>query len=334
MGGKALNKYGIYTERKSTEEFYIIGQKISSIIEDNYPVNCSIVKCYHNKENHGDLDLLIRFEKDIRINWRELIINRFNPKAINSNGNVYSFDYDNFQIDLIPISDNNWEIANVYYSYDPLGNIMGKTFHKFGLSYGWDGLYYKYRNFNGVNSQNILISKNPRKIFEFAGYNYDKYLKGFDDLKQIIEFAIDTKYFNSEIFQMENLKAIDKKRNRKRGSYHLFLKYLKDNNINIKYDFIKDKNSYLPLINQYFPEVNLMNELNKLEKENTRNKILSQKFNGNLIMSWIPNLQGKELGKIIGNFKNVLGDEYEEFILNSSYDTIYNKFMKIYNDEE
>ena len=29
---------------------------------------------------------------------------------------------------------------------DPLGNIMGKTFHKFGMSYGWEGLFYKYRN--------------------------------------------------------------------------------------------------------------------------------------------------------------------------------------------
>lgn len=333
MGGKALNKYGVHTDRKNTKEFNELGNIIRERIELYYPVNCSIVKCYHNKTDHGDLDLLIKFDNGININWKDAIEKHFAPKAINANGNVYSFDFKNFQIDIIPVNESKWEIANVYYSYDPLGNIMGKTFHKFGLSYGWEGLFYKFRNFNGRNSKNILISNNPEKIFEFGGFNYNRYLQGFDDLEDIFKFVIDSKYFDTEIFQMNNLKSIDKKRNRKRGSYHIFLKYLKDNMINITYPFDKNKDSYLPMINKYFPESKIFDEIKLLEKIDSRNKFISQKFNGDIVMSWIPDLKGKELGQAIGKFMNVLGDEYNDFIYNSSYEMIYNRFMEIYNEK-
>ena len=193
MGGKALNKYGIYTERKTTKEFLKIGEEIQDHIgvDFNFLVETEVVTCYHQKPDHGDLDLLIKVDgvfHNAGINLREYIAEAFNPQAIHNNGGVYSFDYQNFQIDFIPVKESKWETAKVYYSYDPLGNIMGKTFHKFGLSYGWDGLFYKFRNFNGRNSQNILISNDTKKIFEFGGYDYDRYLQGFDTLEEILKF--------------------------------------------------------------------------------------------------------------------------------------------------
>jgi hypothetical protein len=334
MGGKALNKYGVYTERKNTKEFHNLGRKIMDRLHIDYPnMETSIVVCYHTKPDHGDLDLLIKINKNDNINWRNYIENTFKPRAINCNDNVYSFDYENFQIDFIPIEESKWETAKTYYSYDPLGNIMGKTFHKFGLSYGWDGLFYKFRNFNGRNSQNILISTDTRKIFEFGGYDYDRYLQGFETLEDILKFAINTKYLDTEIFQMDNLKSIDRKRNRKRGSYHLFLKYLKDNNINIRYRFNPDKTHYLPMIENYFPEANLMVKLSDLQKIDTLNKIMSQKFNGDIVMSWLPDLKGKELGNAISKFKESFDDDedYSEFILNSGFNTIKERFMETYN---
>lgn len=87
------------------------------------------------------------------------------------------------------------------------------------------------------------------------------------------------------------------------------------------------------MINQYFPESNLINELIELNKIDARNKMISQKFNGDIVMSWLPNLQGKALGLVISKFKNSLGDEYDEFILKSSYDMIRNRFMEIYHEK-
>lgn len=343
MGGKALNKYGVHTDRKNTEEFLRIGKSIQDSLSffflSKYGIELetTVVTCYHTKSDHGDLDLLIKLTPEIEsknIDFRTAIHVTYLPQAIHNNGGVYSFDYQNFQIDFIPIRESKWETAKVYYSYDPLGNIMGKTFHKFGLSYGWDGLFYKFRNFNGRNSQNILLTNDARRIFDFGGYNYERYLQGFETLEDILRFAIDCKYFDTEIFQMDNLKSIDKKRNRKRGSYHVFLKYLKDNEINIRYPFDKNKDNYLEWIDSCFPEARLLEKLGELQRMDKEDKILSQKFNGDIVMSWLPNLMGKELGHAISEFKKSFeenDEDYKEFILNASYDDIHERFMNTYN---
>jgi hypothetical protein len=199
------------------------------------------------------------------------------------------------------------------------------------MSYGWEGLFYKFRTFHGSNSKDILLTNDARKIFDFGGYDYDRYLKGFETLEDIFKFCIDGKYFDAEMFQMENLKSIDKKRNRKRGSYHLFLNYLKDNGINTKYAFNADKDYYLQFIETFFPEANFTQQLEVLKKEDARKKVIAQKFNGDIVMTWLPNLQGKELGAAMSKFKGYLDDGYDEFILNENYDTIKEHFMYIYN---
>ncbi len=156
MGGHALKN--TYIERKNTEEFLRIGKEIQDKILSDLFLETVILKCYRTKTDHGDLDLLIKITPNLNINWKTYIQITFNPNEIFNNGGVYSFDYQNFQIDFIPIKEKSWNIAQTYGFFDPLSNIMGKTFHKFGLSYGWDGLFYKYRNAHGTNSENILLT--------------------------------------------------------------------------------------------------------------------------------------------------------------------------------
>jgi hypothetical protein len=329
MGGHALKN--TYIERKNTEEFLRIGKEIQDKILSDLFLETVILKCYRTKTDHGDLDLLIKITPNLNINWKTYIQITFNPNEIFNNGGVYSFDYQNFQIDFIPIKEKSWNIAQTYGFFDPLSNIMGKTFHKFGLSYGWDGLFYKYRNAHGTNSENILLTTDPKKIFDFGGYDYDRYLKGFETLEDIFKFVIDSANFNTEMFQMENLKSIDKKRNRKRGSYHLFLKYLKDNKIYVRKDFEEDKTKYIIAIDFYFPEVKLLDKLNELRKKDAQDKALSEKFNGNIIMQWLPELKGKELGEAITIFKNQWGEHYNDYIAKTSIDDIHDCFMLVYN---
>ena len=331
MGGHALKN--TYTERKNTDEFLRIGSEIKYKLFNDLKLNSTILKCFHKKETHGDLDLLIKLPLNHSINFKKYIEESFKPNEIYCNGGVYSFDNQNFQIDFIPINEKNWEIAQVYGFYDPLSNIIGKTFHKFGLSYGWDGLFYKFRNFNGTNSHDISISTDIKKIFEFGGYDYDRNLLGFETLEDIFKFCINGKYFDAKMFEMDNLNHIDRKRNRKRGSYHLFLNYLKDNNITTKFEFKKNKADYIPLIDQTFPEANFSEKLTVLADKDKINKILSQKFNGEMIMSWLPDLKGKELGTAITGFKTQLGDGYKDFILDNNYDAIRNSFMEFYNSK-
>jgi hypothetical protein len=351
MGGRALRQYGIKTERKSSKDFFKLASEISVQLSYGLGVTNSVpikfkyspsitsapVRCYRTKQNHGDLDVLIKIDNDFKnkkINLRDYVQKHFNPQVIHNNGGVLSFDYDNFQVDFIPIHESNWEISQVYFSYDPLGNIMGKTFHKLNLSYGWDGLKYKYRNFNGRNSHDIIISKNPKKIFKFGGYDYDRYLRGFDRIEEIFEFVINGEYFDSEIFKMKNLSAIDRKRNKKRGSYHKFLKYIDDNNIEKIYNFFNDKSLYLIEIERFFPEANLHKKIKKYNEEDEINRQINLKFNGRLIMGWIPGLKGKRLGDAINKFKHFLGEDYKQIILNSTTNELKKIFINFYEKKK
>jgi hypothetical protein len=334
MGGRALNKYGVHTERKNTDEFRKIGYELQTRVKEDLVYNTAIVTCYRTKADHGDLDLLICVPDNNIVNWRNYIENVFKPQAIYSNGGVHSFDYQGFQVDFIPILETKWESALVYFSYDPLGNIMGKTYHKFNLSYGWEGLFYKYRNGRGTHSKNILLTNDVRRIFDFGGYDYDRYLKGFDTLEEIYKFAIDGKYFDTEMFQMENLKSIDKKRNRRRGSYHQFLEYLKSYNIHTSYLFEEDKDMYILDIDTAFPEANLLEQLHDLQVQDELDQALAEKFNGNVVMEWLPELKGKALGVAMGNFKRTLDDDYNWMITDLPISDIRDLFMKIYNGEK
>jgi hypothetical protein len=336
MGGKALKS--TYTERKSTIQYNEITDKILKLFQDDVNYDTHLVKAYHNKKTHGDADILIKSSGNCKEEVIEFIENRIRPNEIVENGNVISFDYFQFQIDFIFVPCSYWETAQSYYDYDATGNIMGKTYHKFNLSYGWEGLKYKYRNYKGTNSSDIVISTDIRKIFEFGGYDYDRYLRGFETLEEIYEFCIKSKFFDVDIFQMENLGRIDRKRNKKRPSYHAFLKYLEDNCIDTKYELFHvgiDKKSYLPVIDAYFPEADLVNKLRELDAKDSEDKVIATKFNGDMVMTWLPDLIGKKLGAAIGDFKGsfIDGTEYRNFILTSDFNTIKNAFMVSYEEE-
>lgn len=333
MGGSALNSQGVFTERKNTEDFLRIGNEIQANVFDSLGLKSSMVRCYHSKTDHGDLDLLVQlpmydFTVGENFDYPGWITKTFKPQAIHTNANVHSFDYQNFQIDFIKICNESWDTARIYYSYDPLGNIMGKSYHKFGLSYGWDGLYYKFRNFNGKNSQDILISTDPEKIFAFGDYDYQRYLQGFETLEEIYDFCINSKYFNFDTFKMENLTQIDRKRNRKRKSYAAFLEYVNAKNIDKTFNF-NTKESYISMVDEYFPEAGLIKKLEVLKADDELNRLAAEKFNGNIIMEWMPELQGKELGAAISKFKENCGGDYRTYIINTDINDIKEVFTDL-----
>lgn len=329
MGGKALKN--TYTERKENIEYNSICNDVVTILQKELMTDIHVVQSYRNKKSHGDLDVLIKVTSELHnkgINFVDFIKKTFNPNEIYNNGGVVSFDYRTFQIDFIPVRESNWDVSIGFFDFDPSGNLMGKVYHKFGLKYGFEGLMYPFRNFNGRLSQDILLSKDNRKIFEFLGYDYDRFLKGFDEIIEIFYFVIESKYFDSTIFQMDNLNQIDRKRNRKRQTYQDFLEFIKNKNINKVYPF-KRKEDYIFEIDKYFPEANLINKLQELQKKDEQNKEMNSKFNGKLVMNVYPDLKGSELGNMITNFMKSFED-YRSFVLTNSSNDIIEEFKKFY----
>jgi hypothetical protein len=192
MGGKALQRFGIETERKTTKEHERISQELKPRIEKIFNTDVKFVKYFRTKETHGDLDILIRNSGQYK-NPIEIIKNEFGIEHVHNNGNVMSFMYDNYQIDIIPQKESNWEFCEYFFNWDPVGNLTGKIAHKFGLKFGFSGLIYPFRNFSGRLSTDILISKDPEKIFKFLGLDFEKYKQGFDTLDEIFHFIVKSK---------------------------------------------------------------------------------------------------------------------------------------------
>ena len=324
MGGNALN---FQTERKTTEQFNEIFSKIEPILIE-LGITYFLTKCYRNKPTHGDMDILIKNDNLNKIELIKIINEQFKPTSLSPNDKTISFDYDQFQIDFILIDEDSWEFATDWYSFDCYGNCTGKLAHRWGLKYGPNGLIFPFRGSNETLVKDIVISTDSKKVFEFFGYDYDRFKLGFDEMEEIFDFIISSKYFSHDVYKYENLNSIDRKRNKRRKSYNQFLSYLDDNGLGKIYNF-KEKSEYIKDINEFFPESNLINKINELINLDNINNDVKNKFNGKIIMSIYPELKGIHLGYIMKTFKEKFND-FDNYILSNEYNDILKEFNKHY----
>lgn len=292
---------------------------------------------YHNKESFGDMDILVH-DDGHSFEEIESMISKLNPSQIYKNGNVYSFDYKNLQIDLIFVSPEDWEASKIFYKWGDLGNLMGKLFSSYGdlenfsLKYGYDGIKVKmvYKTYKSV----FYLSKDNRMMFDFLGIDLEEFEKGFDDQFKMYDYIITSKLFSPYIFQWENLTSVIKNRNKRRPAYHGFLEYIEKYGKDNKIDYNEDPEFYLNNLNEFF-EVNIQSEYQKLIDKVERLKSIRDKFSGRHVMEEM-NLKGKSLGDSLENFKKYIVDEleedYDDFILNESFDEIMELFKNVYEN--
>jgi hypothetical protein len=264
--------------------------------------------------------------------WFELIEKIMMTGAdCSKNGNVFSFGIDvgkgsPFQIDLIYVGNTHRElsIALTYFGFNDLGNLMGRIFHRAGFKYGHRGLLKVVRDPDNRDHiiDEVLVSEDPRKIFEFGGYDYDRYLDGFWTREEIFEYVASSPLFNRDIYLFENRNAKSRMRDKKRVMYNEFLNWCEKND-DLPSFWTEDKEEYrneqLTNAFSHFPEFKRRYDdaITRLE----HSKKLRSKFNGDIVRK-ITGLNGASLGIFIKEFKNRYGDlldkstkeEIEQFI--------------------
>jgi hypothetical protein len=326
MGGNALKNTEL--RRYNKAEYMMITRHVQSILHKNNIV-AEPTLSYKNKPDFGDLDMLI-LSGTVKKNIRELIKEYFNPNEIYHNGNAWSFDFNQFQIDFIIVKDIDWVTSNVYFSYNDLGNFMGRIAYQMGFRYGDYGLKVNY--YVDGKKFSKIISKEPNKIFEFLGFDWDKYSQSFHGLTDIFDFIINSRYFDSKIFDYEKLNHQNKTRNRKRKNYQLFLDYVAETASNKTYEY-KSQDEYLISADRYFG-TNIIDDIDEWKKVLERENEVHERFNGNIIMKLF-DLKGKELGSSIKRFKSEIDYTYDsgfnEWILGTDQETIWNEFARINN---
>ena len=314
MGGNALS---VPSRRIERSEYILLESKVLSKVREKY-IDVRTIKFFESKPDFGDMDILIAKQGETNELIVQYIKEAFDTKEVVCNTDVISFELEGFQIDFIFMDPSNMEAAEFYFSYNDLNNLIGRTANQFGLKFGHNGLTYIDRGTSGNILNKLTLTKEPRRIYEFLGYDYDRYLQGFDTIEEVFEFVKSGKYFSTPMFAYENLNHQNRTRNKKRKVYEYFLEYISD--LHQEYPF-KPEREYLDYIDEVFPEVSLKAQLIELEVANQKRIELKEKFSGKVVLEVLPNIKPEKLGKFIQAFKSSIPN-FDLFIEYSSEDVI------------
>lgn len=334
MGGTALNfkTRRIESRKEYTNLFYnIVAPGLSHI----FP-GCifDLIPSYTSKESFGDMDILLTKNEYLPTEWRDMVKEFFKPKSTYPNGTCFSFDVEDFQIDLILTSEKEQFFSYMYYAYNDLGNFIGRTAHRLGFKYGHDGLWYVLRDPENPDRTvaELLITLSHYDAMRFLGYNPLWSSNYFDTPDEIYEFVTTSEYFDPRQFLLSNRNYTSKVRDRKRKMYRGMLEYIK-----IHYPDITDDTKPLPCNRlehlerafKQFPQFKV--EYDEALAKHECQKALKQKFNGVFVASCfsVPPV-GKELGVIMRHIRMQI-EKYklEDLILDMNEEQLYHLFYNV-----
>lgn len=310
MGGNALKN--TVTERKSAQDYIHILFAVMERLQKLFPgTRIAPILSYAEKETFGDLDLLVCSD-NLPANWTAMVKAEFAPNEFISNGGVHSFDYDKFQIDLVMSPEHEMDFAAVYFSFNDLGNLMGRIANIYGFKYAHNGLWKVVRDDKGEPIGKALVTGNPAEAFYFLGYDFKRYRQGFRDLEAIFEFVVSSRFFHSGAFQFENRNNKDSARDRKRPTYMAFLKWLNGRQVVDPYLWVDSKTEQGAREKQerqdealahaclMYPDFDIA--VAKMVHEHTRHLKAKELFNGDIVRQ-LTGLQYKALGEFIAGLK-------------------------------
>ncbi|MEB5034102.1 hypothetical protein RXP17_29850, partial [Pseudomonas aeruginosa] len=156
--------------------------------------------------------------------------------------------------------------------------------------------------------------------------DWARYQLGFDTLEDIFIYATSTPFFCGKNFKLENLSHQNRTRNRKRVVFMKFLEWLQANSRYDKNFDFGHKKDWIEIIDGKWP---IKEKIHEEYSKFAKNRELSKKLNGSLIMEWIPNLAGKELGAVLGAYKE--GKGWMKFLEENSAEELRVDFMRYYD---
>lgn len=337
MGGNAIKN----VDRMDTEQFQFTQSLVISTLLNKTHALCKTIPFYHNKDSFGDIDIVV--SNNDTENVIEVIKDDFElgDGDYVKNGNVFSFRAKvlqglSFQVDLIFTPMEQLEIAQKYFAYNDLSNLLGRMTKKLGFKLGHNGLFYVERNGDHIITDECF-SYNYYDALIYLELDVERYKQGFDTLEEVFEYVASSPYFNPDIYLLHNRNHISRTRDKKRKTYREFLEWCeknKDSLTHYPYDRVDDYDGYGSTNNtrieftkqllEEFPALHYKVLRNRANY--TLNQAFKQYFNGRIVADYYNNtlnipLEGKELGRIMSEFKYLNTNEVKlETIENKEYD--------------
>lgn len=282
MGGRALKRTS--TRRYNDDEFQATWKEIKSLLTW-IPEMKLDVKSYSNKQSHGDMDILVAYyDKDHLEFLKEEIINTIKPTETFYNDSVVSMNYRDLQVDFMFTPIGLFNTRYHFFAYNDLGGFMGKVARSMKLKYGQKGLQFDiYSMDKDRKLKTVTISTDPKDIIEFLGFDYYRFIRGFESKEDIFEFVANSKYFRTATFDGSELNSSQKSRDMGRPMYQDLLKYIEDNNC-------QDKIPSRPLIGNVMADIDAKFDIElqimvhqEIYFDNCK-QVRSKRFNGSHII--------------------------------------------------
>jgi hypothetical protein len=303
MGGNIFTNTRRY-DKKEYEELTceVVGLLANNILTTPDYNNIQIIKSYRTKPSFGDMDIVVNSSL-LKPDYIPDIVRAFGLCVgdWSRNGNVVSFNYKRFQIDLIVTKEEEFQSSLDYFAWNDLGNLIGRVMHKVGVKFGHNGSHIIVRD-GDYQVGEILITRNIKEILEAFDFDYKQWADGFDTLEEMYEWVSNTRFFNKDIYALENRNHAAKTRDKKRANYSGFLEWCEDREFkyNYPYSTVTSKDGYnirepffTEIICKKFPHV--LEQYNTLISQMEENREFKSKFNGEAVMR-VTGLQDKELG--------------------------------------
>jgi hypothetical protein len=323
MGGNALKLKGINPKRVDASQTSDIIKKVQTEIGKLDLFSwIAPVKSYHSKPDHGDFDFVGHL-KSTDNTWYKKCAEKLKSKDYYWNRPVISLEMDGIQIDITARQTPEKSKTTLEFChYSPLGNILGRMIRKTGAKWGVDGLQYPIHEKNNPSSPLISVldlSNNIEDILKFCGLDPLIWKQGFETQKDIFDYAINSHFFDKNIFLIENLNHVHRKRDQTRPDYHNWLTYIKTAENKTQWNLKESDDQihsrieyYLDIIGKTFPHCKIKENLSQQRQDLLEfKKLKEEKFNGHLIANWAKLSlnsisDSKKIGELINEFKREL----------------------------
>lgn len=281
---------------------------------------------YGAKDSFGDVDMLVsnKHHRDV-----DLLLAKLKPLAQIKNPSGYNLLLENedgkkYQLDLNFTPEETFSFAFGYFSFNDLGNLIGRIAHRQGLKFGHDGLWYVYRKGSKVLDE-IRLTTDFETALKYLGFDTEKYYARFYTLESMFAWVERSKYFDPCAFPLEHRNHKGRVRDAKRPNYNKFLAWLGE-----RYDlsnYVKaDKEAYLKAHLMAWPELGKrMEAADRLDDLKRRYK---EKCGGTRVME-LTGLEGKELGELMQEVRSHL--PLSEETVAKSQEALDSEIMFLYN---
>jgi hypothetical protein len=260
MGGHALKDVDVV--RLPARLYMGLAERVVARLTDGvlFPgLHARAIPALRTKPDFGDLDVLITHPDP---DWgfdeahRAALTAAFRPTRVVTNGPVLSFDVAapgdivgrgqpplcggtaheaapvsagaRFQVDLIRVPPEAFAFALGYFSYNDLGNLLGRVARLHGFKLGHAGLFRPFRAPGNESHfvRDVLVTRDWAAALSFLGYDPDRWAYGFATQDEMFAFAASSQGFHPAAFPLEHRSHKARVRDRKRPTYTAFLAWL------------------------------------------------------------------------------------------------------------